>query len=273
QGIASTWGFVLNTVPVQIVVGLDGSLTQITTPGGVPTVISCAGAVSTAAHLAIFRDSTVLIIDPTLGYSSWNGTTYTVIDATRVGSAIAIFEGRVWIGNGRTITFTAPNSVSDFTVGNGAGTVVITDEAFVGVITSFLSAIEQLWIFSAASVETINNVTATGVAPSVVTTFALTNILTGVGTVAPSSPIGYLRAIAFMSPGGIYALSGVTPQRLSEKIDRMFPALTLTPDVPAATAIVEGLFSLLFLVTYTQATTPDLPIPVNAVTTGTPLVI
>src|SRR4029077_11439776 len=69
QGIASTWGFVLNTVPVQIVVGLDGSLTQIPTPGGVQTVISGAGAVSTAAHLAIFRDTTVLIIDPTLGYS------------------------------------------------------------------------------------------------------------------------------------------------------------------------------------------------------------
>jgi hypothetical protein len=273
QGIASLWGFTLNGSPIFVAVGLDGSLTQVT-PGGVMRVISGAGSVSTLAHLTIWQGTTVLIIDPVAGYSSWNGVVYTVLDATLIGEAIAVFEGRVWIAHNRKIEFTAPNSFSDRTVGNGAGAVIITDEAFVGNITTLLSALEQLWIFSAASVEALSNVTASGVPPSVVTTFALTNIITGVGAFAPSSVLGYLRAIAFMSPGGgIYALSGVTPQQLSEKIDAMFPALTLTPDVPAAVGLVQGLFCLLFLVTYTQANAPDLPLPANGSAAATPLVI
>jgi hypothetical protein len=261
QGIATQWGFTLNGTPIVIAVGQDGSLTQVTVPGGVKTVISGAGAVSTLAHLAIWQGTTILIIDPTTGYSSWNGVTYTVIDATRVGESIASFEGRVWIGHNRTITFSAPNTFNDFTVANGAGTTVITDEQFIGNIVALLSGLEQLWIFGAASINALSNVTATGVPPSVVTTFSITNIILGIGSAAPNSIMGYLRAIAFMSAGGEYAISGVTPQQLSEKIDGIFPALNLTGDVPGAIAIIRNLYCLCFLVSYTQANAPELPTP------------
>lgn len=272
QGIATLWGFTLNNVPLFIAVGSDGSLTQVT-PGGVVTVIRGAGTVSTLAHLSIWQGTTILIIDPTFGYSSWDGTTYTVIDATRVGESIAVFEGRVWLGHNRTITFTAPATFNDFTVGNGAGTVVITDEAFVGNISHMISLVEQLWIFGPASVETISNVTASGIAPTVVTTFAITNVITGLGSAAANSGVGYFRAVAFMSPGGIYAISGVTPQKLSEKLDQMFPGLALLPDVPGAVGLVQNLNCLFYLVTYTQTAVPQLPTPASGVTTGVPLLV
>src|SRR5438445_12470868 len=104
QGIASLWGLTLNGAPVMIAVGSDGSLTQVT-PGGVTTVIAGAGTVTTLAHIAIFRTSPVLTVDPTFGYFSWDGTTFTTISTTLIGTAIAVFEGRVWIANNRTITF------------------------------------------------------------------------------------------------------------------------------------------------------------------------
>jgi hypothetical protein len=274
QGIATLWGFELNGAPVFISVGTDGSLTMVT-PGGVQTVIRGAGTVSVNAHLTPWQGSIALIIDPIFGYSSYDPATntYTVIDATRVGESIAVFEGRVWIGHNRTITFTAPGTFNDFTIGNGAGTVILTDEAFIGNITMMLSALEQLWIIGPAAIEALSNVTASGTAPSVVTTFSLTNIITGLGSTSPQSGIGYFRAITFMSPGGLYAISGVTPQQLTERLDTMFPGLTLTPDVPAAIGLVQNLNCLLYLVTYTQATVPNLPIPANGLTTPTPLVL
>jgi hypothetical protein len=274
QGIASMFGFTLNGVAIVMVVGSDGSLTQVTVPGGVQTVIGGgAGTVSTSARMTIWQGTTILIEDPTFGYSSWDGTTYTVIDATMVGTSIAVFQGSVWLGNNRTITFTAPATFNDFTAGNGAGSVTITDEAFIGNITFMLSAVEQLWIVGPASVETISNVQASGVAPSVVRTFAISNVVPSVGSSAPSSGIPFFRAIAFFSPGGIYAISGVSPQKISKAIDRLFPGLMLTGDVPAAVSLVQNLYCMLFLVTYTQANTPSLPTPANGVTTGTPLVL
>ena len=273
QGVATTTGFTLNGVAIQMVVGQNGSLTQLTTPGGVQTMVGGgAGTVSTSARMTIWQGTTILIIDPVAGFSSWDGTTYTVIDATLVGESIAVFQGRVWIGHNRTITFSAPATFNDFTVASGAGAVTITDEAFVGNITFMLSAVEQLWIVSPASVETISNVTATGSGP-VVTTFAITNVVPTVGSLAPASGIPYFRAVVFMSPGGIYAISGVTPQKTSKSIDRLFPGLMLTPDVPAAVALVQNLYCMLFLVNYTQANSPQLPAPANGVTTGTPLVL
>lgn len=272
QGVSSLWGLSLNGAPTLIAVGADGSLTQIT-PGGVVTVIAGAGTVSSLAHVAIWRSSPVLIIDPTFGYFSWDGTTFTTISAGTVGVALAVFEGRVWIANVRTITYTAPNTYNDFAAGNGAGSTILTDEAFPGNIKQLASALEELWIVGDAAIDALANVVATGSPPTVTTSFSITNIVTNVGTNAPNSVIGYFRALAFLAPFGAYALSGVTPQKLSEKLDGMFPALTLTPDAPAAVVVIESLPCLVFLVTYTQALKPSLQLPANGSASATALLI
>lgn len=273
QGVASMAGFTLNGNPVDIVVGVDGSLTQVSIPGGTTTVIAGANTVTINAHMTIWQGTTILIIDPSTGYHSWNGSTYTFISGAQRGQSIAVFEGRVWIGNNRTITFTAPASFNNFSTADGGGATTITDEAFVGNITAMVSAVEQLWIVGPASIETLSNVAATGASPNVVTTFALTNVVPTVGSTAPNSIIPYFRALAMMSPGGIYAISGVTPQQLSQNIDRVFPGLVLTPDVPAAVALIQNLYCMLFLVTYGQGSVPTLPKPANGSASGTPLVI
>lgn len=252
-GIHSIWGFTLNGSPVLITVNLDGSASQIAVPSGTVTPVCGAGVLGTDTHLTIWEASPVLFIDDTLGYMSWDGTTFTVIDATIKGRTIAAFEGRVWIGNGRTIQYSAPDTYNDFAAANGAGSVIITDAAFEGSIVQLTSALEELWTLGNSSVEALANVTASGTPPNVLTSFSITNILTNLGSPFPHSVIGYLRALAFAAPFGFYALSGVTPQKLSAKLDGLLPFLTLLADsdVTAAVAVVQNLLVLLFAVPYT----------------------
>ena len=246
-GPVTIWGFTLGTTPVLITVNSDGSMSQITT-GGVVTAVCAAGIVTTSASLAIWRNSPILIGDPTKGYFSWDGTTFTVIDATKVCTSLAVFEGRVWLANGREITYTAPNSFSDFTVGNGSGSTTITDEAFPGAIEDLHSALEQLWISGEGAIEALSNVTVdTG--PPVVTSFSVTNIVSNVGVAHDAMTTGYFRSLVVPSSFGIYALSGVTPQKISDKLDGLFPSLTLSGGPPAV-AVIQNLMCLLLLVTY-----------------------
>lgn len=272
-GIVSLWGFVLAGVPVMISVNADGSMSQIT-PGGAVTAVAPAATVTAAADLSIWQTSPILIVDPSTGYHKWDGTTFTTIDASKTGVSVAVFEGRAWIAKNRTVLYTAPATFDNFTAGDGAGSTIVTDEAFVGNIAHIISVVEQLWLLSASSVEAIANVQATGTSPNVTTSFSVTNIASGLGCGAsPHSTIGYFRALTFKAPFGVYALSGVTPQKLSDKLDGMFEAITGTIDAPAATAVVRSLLVLALLVEYTQARDQSLPTPASGSNGATKLLI
>ena len=122
-GVASLWGFTLNGIAVLITINTDGSINQVTS-GGAVSAAAVAGTVTASARCTIWRGTHVLILDPTLGYSSWDGAAWAIIDAARTGVAIAVFQGRVWFASGRTINFTAPNTYNDFAAGNGAGSKI-----------------------------------------------------------------------------------------------------------------------------------------------------
>lgn len=266
-GIARLFGRTLSGMPIFIVVGSDGSLTQLT-PGGVLAIIAPAGTVGPAPVIAVWRGTTILILDAVTGFHSWDGAAYVLIDATRVGTALAVFQGRAVIVNGRTITLSSPNTFNDFNPANGATTTILTDEAFPGNITAAVSALEQCWLIGDGAVEALANiVTTTG---PTVTTFSLTNIVSNLGSNARESVIGYFRALAFLAPFGAYALSGVTPQKISEKLDGLFPFLTVGASVSSAVAVVQNLLCLIFNVTYTgqDAQAGAGPRPLQLVFTG-----
>lgn len=246
-GVASMTGVVLSGSPVLVVVGSDGSLSQVT-PGGTVTAIAGASTVTTAARVTIWRDSPVLFVDPTKGYMKWNGSAFTVIDATKLGTSLAVYAGRAWLANNRTRQYTAPGTYDDFTPGNGSGSSVMTDEAFPGPIIRILSALDQLWQFGLGGINAISNVQVpTGQTQP---TYSDTNIVGTIGTNNPQSILSFFRAMAFLSDAGVYSLVGVTPSKISDKLDGLFPKLTLTPDTPAAIAYLNELPVLCFLVTY-----------------------
>lgn len=248
--ISTIWGFTLNGVSVLLVVGVNGAIAQVNTATNAITAVAGAGTVTTACRMAIWQSSPILIIDPTKGYFSWDGTTFTTISAIRLGSALAAFEGRVWIvtPNSRTITFTSPNTFNDFTPANGSGSVTISDSVFVGNITNVLSALEQLWIVGPGAVDAITNVQTAGT--PLVTTFSLTNIVSNVGTTLPTSLSTFFRTILFQTPYGVWAIVGSTPQKLSAKLDGLFPKLTLGSDAPAAVGTAHNVFIWATLATF-----------------------
>src|SRR5262249_3577545 len=127
SGAATIWGVNIGGTPLLIVIATDGSIKQVNT-GGTVTSVAPAGSTDATAYVTPWRSDRVLILGSTKGLATWDGATYSVIDATKTGTALAVFEGRVWIAIGRTLTFTAPNTHNDFTAANGAGTYVITDE-------------------------------------------------------------------------------------------------------------------------------------------------
>lgn len=269
SGITSLWGFVLtvgaNTSSVLLSVNNDGSMNQIQIPTGgntvaTNTVIAPAGTVDVTARLTPFKASSALIISPTKGYFAWDGLTFGTVSTTVLGTDIATFEGRVWIvqaANGhasRTILFTAPDTFNDFNASHGAGSTTITDSAFVGNIFRILSALEQLWIVGSSAVEGISNVQTSGG----ITTFSTTNIVANVGSIFPSSVSSFFRTFVMAATYGVYAIVGATPQKLSDKLDGLFPNLPFTsPEtaghrVVAAVTSVHSVFIWCLLVPYTD---------------------
>lgn len=53
----------------------DGSITAVDPTSGAQTTVAVAGTVTTKARCTIWQDTILLIIDPTKGYFSWEGTT------------------------------------------------------------------------------------------------------------------------------------------------------------------------------------------------------
>ena len=256
------WGGMLTIsgtpTPVALIFYADGAAYQRNLLTDADVLIAAAGtfgaAVGGASNkaVALWRDSPVLILDPTAGYCSWDGATFAVIDATRTGDALAVFQSRAWLKTAaRTVQYTAPNTNSDFAALNGAGSFVLTDEVFPGPIRSLHSSVEQLWIVGSEAVDALGNVaTAAGV-----TTFSLTNAVKDTGASFVSAVVSWLRAVALLRANSAYALLGVTPQRISDKIDRLFRAGDTYTSLAGATpwsaiATINGRPVLCFLVSF-----------------------
>ncbi len=258
-GALLTYG--ANTVPhpVTIAVFEDGSawMRDHNLDGALDTQVAVAGTFSASPSrtaMTIWQDGPILIQDDTWGYGSWNGVTLTLIDGTKKGHQLAVFEAHVWLLTApRTITYTAPNSFNDFVAGDGAGSFKITDDAFEGQVYALHSTVEQLWIVGATAIDALGNVATSGG----VTTFAVTNAVTSLGSTFPDSVLGYFRALTFATAYSIHSLLGVTPQKLSAKIDRYFAflgsAISSGPKVGVVT--LNGQTILVMLFTYTDPVT------------------
>lgn len=251
-GLGRMWGFNVNGFPLIIAIGRDGSIQQYTSAGA-HVEVGPPGTVGIHAWATCWQASPVLIVDPLLGYFTWDGGTLTLQDATLTGSSITVFEGRVWIARGRTLIWSAPNSYTDFSIAAGGGNLVLSDSTFQGDIRVIISALQQLWIVGASAINAVSNVQTTGTPPLVTTTFSVTNIVANVGSALPASVMGYFRALTFGAQFGVHALSGVTPQKISEKLDGLSRETTgVAPyfDQPASTAVIEDNLVLCYLINY-----------------------
>lgn len=172
------------------------------------------------------------------------------------GSAIASYSGRVWIvTSSRTVVFSAPDSYDDFLTADGAGSFILSDEQMKSQITGLKSANDYLYITGITSVFILSGVSLqTSQAGSPVTTFSLSNLTTSFGTDLPESMLAHYRSMIFGSDYGWYALTGVTPQKISDPLDGILNDSTLSV-VTAGQCIIFGQLCECWLISYTDPTT------------------
>jgi hypothetical protein len=180
------------------------------------------------------------------GGGGTNATAKAIINTEPV-VGIQSFSGRVWIANGRTVTYSAAGSYSDFT-SISAGTVTLTDATLHGNITQLLSANNFLYIFGDDSINVFSDVRVTNAGT---TLFTNTNVSASVGSKLQYAIYPYFRSVLFMNNYGIYALVGSTTTKVSDALDGVFPNIDFTAPVYAGQVLLNNILCAAFNFKYT----------------------
>ena len=180
------------------------------------------------------------------GGGGTNATAKAIINTEPV-VGIQSFSGRVWIANGRTVTYSAAGSYSDFT-SVSAGVVTLTDATLHGNITQLLSANNFLYIFGDDSINVFSDVRVTNAGT---TLFTNTNVSASVGSKLPYAIYPYFRSVLFMNNYGIYALVGSTTTKISDSLDGVFPNIDFNYPVYAGQVLLNNILCAAFNFKYT----------------------
>ena len=180
------------------------------------------------------------------GGGGTNATAKAIINTEPV-VGIQSFSGRVWIANGRTVTYSGAGSYSDFT-SVSARSVTLTDATLHGNITQLLSANNFLYIFGDDSINVFSDVRVTNAGT---TLFTNTNVSASVGSKLPYAIYPYFRSVLFMNNYGIYALVGSTTTKVSDALDGVFPNIDFTSPVYAGQVLLNNILCAAFNFKYT----------------------
>ena len=165
--------------------------------------------------------------------------------APTTGTTIAVFSGLVWIGNGRTVVFSAPGSYTDFTQASFGGSFVVDDPTLHSTIQQLLSANGFLYVIGTDSVNVVSDVRVS----SSTTVFSNLNLVTTVGTMWPDSVTPYYRTIWMATKYGFYGITGNTATKGSDALDGIFQNLA-AGSISSGTVIINNILCLVFSFQY-----------------------
>ena len=251
-----------------------GTVSVIVTNGGTgytnaanTTVTISGGGGSNAAGTAILSGgqvTQVIMTNAGSGYTNSSNITVTIAGgggsnaATRAiinsnpVTGIQTFSGRTWVAQGRTISYSAAGSYSDF-VSLSSGTFTITDATLRSNITQLLSANNFLYIFGEDSINVFSDVR---VDQTGITLFTNTNISASVGSRLQYAIFPYFRSVLFMNEYGVYALVGSTTSKISDPLDGIFPNIDFsTATVTAGQVLLNNILCAAFNIRYNDSGT------------------
>jgi hypothetical protein len=224
--------------PISIAVLTDGSIYQVVTGTGVGTLIAAAGTITNPSRenvgISQSGDQYVLIVaKQTNGYFIWDGTTFYIpggpspggstMPTAIGGTAVETYQGRVWIADGPSITFSAPGSVEDFTTGNGGGNFTSTDPFLRVAYTALKQTNGFLYLIADSSINYISGVQTSGSPP--VTTFTNQNADPEVGTPYSATVDVLSRNIVFANAWGAHVSYGAAVTKISEALDGFYASV------------------------------------------------
>jgi hypothetical protein len=165
-------------------------------------------------------------------------------------TTLAVFSGRVWLGGGRTLTWTGVQGYDDAAAANASGSTIIPDSDLVHSITVLRALNNYLWIFGDNSIKQIGTVSVSGST----TIFAIVTLSSDTGTTFPLSVQSYNRLVLFANKAGVFAVLGSSVQKISDEMDGIFQRIDFTQAPVAALNDVNAIRCYMLLVRYVDPT-------------------
>ena len=245
----------IGATPIMVGVHSDGGIWQVNTNTLVATRMAADGTILNPSRASIGMTQwgnqyVIIVANQTNGYWIWDGTTFYspgspapgggTVPTGISGSTIETYAGRVWVGKGATIMFSAPGSFVDFATGDGGGSFTSSDSFLRVSFTQLLQTNGFLYLIADSSVNYISGV-QTGGSP-LTTTFTNQNADPEVGTPWPGTVDVFGRNILFANAFGAHVSYGAAVTKISEELDGVYNTAPnfggLTPS--AAKAIIFG---------------------------------
>lgn len=199
---------------------------------------------------AAFENQYLLILGTSGGLSYWDGTTTTAVGSPPWGSStqdIAVWGGRVWVAAGETVFYSAPNSVTDYTAASGGGSFIVSDEYFEGPVVSMVPSQDYLYIIGYGAVLFISNLQLLS---GNITYFQVTRASQADGVLNVGSATPFDQGLLLVNGHGVAAFSGVTRQKLSEKMNLFFSNVDYTKNISVCVGTVYNKLCFMALVYY-----------------------
>jgi hypothetical protein len=199
----------------------NGKLFAYNVPANTATQINGAAVLSGGSSLGMaqWNNTNCLVIDST-GYYQWPGSGNIVsiggvTGAPTSGNAIAVYQNRVWIAQGRVLFFSAPGSFTDFTTASGGGSTSLIDPTVRSSVTALFAANGYLYVWGTSSINAISDLYIPAGASPPTPNFTNLNISAVVGTDQPQSIQTYGRLILFANRYGVWRLYGTSVDTIS----------------------------------------------------------
>lgn len=171
--------------------------------------------------------------------------TAVLVTGPETGQDIATFANRVWIAQGRTLIWSAPDSWYDF-VSTGSGQKTITDATLHSIITRIFVANNFLYYFGNDSCNVIGDVQVNSLGDTV---FSDTNLTANIGSRHYLTFLAYYRSILFLNPTGVYSIYGSTPIKVSDALDGIFQMFDVSAVHSAGTVFLNNILCAAFVLT------------------------
>lgn len=225
------WAFTFSGTLYFIVQATDGAVFMMPYNGVSWTEIATPGSTTpNGLHMARWqgvdaqgKPDAVLWVDTSKGYGYITPTAFTVVDAALVGQCLAVYQGRVWIGSGNEVIFSAPDAYTDFNAADYAGSFMINDPTFNGAVVGF--QVTQNWLYIIGpGLMALNNVQVQSVAGSstLVTTYYLTAVSVSVAITNEQAAIVIDNTLFISSNGALWAFSGLNGEAVSDSMGDNF---------------------------------------------------
>jgi hypothetical protein len=201
-----------------------------------------------------WKNERIVFIDST-GFYNWDGTTFTgpsgatgILPApTYTAPDIAVFSGRVWIYINRLLYITELNTYNGFVLANGALIQNLTDPQLRGQVTRLYSANGYLYLLGKSSVFVISDVYIPSGASPPAPSFSILNVQALIGCDQPASVFPFNRDLMFANTYGLWKLSGVTAQKISDDIDGTLQYLDTSFAISGGSPRVANILQTSFL--------------------------